>query len=691
MAKTPAVGDLAYELLGLAAQKALEPNLATFALLDIDTYHKAALLTLCPFIDYLVVAKPTASLTLFQSAFWHEGTPPGPWAERLRTLDRVLLMETLERLDIRLRDLAERTASPALFDVPDLERPKLWKTLSDAGLEPDRWFVTLHVRQNAYRPLPGGIAHRSIEHLERYEALVHHIIDHQGGQVVLLGDPGMRFPPTLERPGVVPLYRHADSFLAQMLALSACRYMVNTESGPNILGLGYDVPMAMTNYVSLLPIEWAEHHLFLTKRMALGSQWVCDREALDIGLLRRVPDKEVIKLFRRGVIRLDERDASELIAAADWMHRRTAGLKTGKPRPSLFNPDAPPIGQKRQARPTDYRFLGDALAAEKTDKGVAMPTVRSLPDPLAWQAIGEAHQRLVICATQSSGSKMLCNMLKASGVAGAPEEHLYWWIREKTSLQEAVENGTQDGVFGVKVMASYVSMLSRRLGEIGVPCTGGDPFFSIFQNSAWIYLLRRDSLRQAISRFTNRISRAKDIDLYDFSSKDRAVTFDHPTIYAIIHFELDLERLFWDLWFRRHGIAPVVLVYEDICREPALIEQAMVRLGLPATTLPAPETRLESSPLNDWFHDLYRAVEALKDTPPATPAAARAALEATLEAPPRDLPADLIARDLEAAAANLMDHKRRWASPQRPWSFFMADFVPALAELMAWAQTPSRS
>src|SRR5690348_4843448 len=122
----------------------------------------------------------------------------------------------------------------------------------------------------------------------------------------------------------------------------------------------------------------------------------------------------------------------------------------------------------------------------------------------------------LVCATQRSGSTLLCKALSATGVAGRPEE--YFEALEATGLPAqprdylpelgdelglpplrhgdplppfaerlaAAERAgtTPNGVFGAKVMWSYGAPVLAALGD---------------SDAHWVLVRRRDKLRQAIS------------------------------------------------------------------------------------------------------------------------------------------------------------------------------------------------
>src|SRR4051812_4674664 len=131
----------------------------------------------------------------------------------------------------------------------------------------------------------------------------------------------------------------------------------------------------------------------------------------------------------------------------------------------------------------------------------------------------------LVCATPRSGSTLLCELLKGTGVAGRPEEYFetlrstgyprqprqyFEGVPEVQALLAPVEPGapeaefdwdgvlragtTPNGVFGAKVMWSHLEDLWPRLGgrslEDGLP------------RPRYVQVVRRDKAAQAVSLWT---------------------------------------------------------------------------------------------------------------------------------------------------------------------------------------------
>jgi LPS sulfotransferase NodH len=122
----------------------------------------------------------------------------------------------------------------------------------------------------------------------------------------------------------------------------------------------------------------------------------------------------------------------------------------------------------------------------------------------------------VICAVQRSGSFLLCEALKNTGLAGNPEEYFLngegwedrWWARQHgvTSRSDYLhlvhEKGTSpNGVFGTKIRWNYFQTMLKSLRvlpdyrEMEAP----QLMAAVFPNVHYIWITRRDKVRQAVS------------------------------------------------------------------------------------------------------------------------------------------------------------------------------------------------
>jgi LPS sulfotransferase NodH len=199
-----------------------------------------------------------------------------------------------------------------------------------------------------------------------------------------------------------------------------------------------------------------------------------------------------------------------------------------------------------------------------------------------------------ICTTPRTGSNLLCEALRNTGVAGNPEEYFWddalpawyerWGVSNFAQFLERmlVEGATPNGVFGAKVFAGdYLDDFLthvRRLPQYSDPCLSLPALMSLmFPNLRHVWLTRRNKVRQAVSwwvafqtkvwavrsekderamlqvfREVRNISETrKQVPRYDFQKIDSLVQ------------EIVRREAWWQGYFSEGEIKPFSVVYED--------------------------------------------------------------------------------------------------------------------------------
>jgi LPS sulfotransferase NodH len=186
----------------------------------------------------------------------------------------------------------------------------------------------------------------------------------------------------------------------------------------------------------------------------------------------------------------------------------------------------------------------------------------------------------VICAVQRSGSFLLCEALKNTGLAGSPEEYFLngegWedqsWARQhgvlsrRDYLNLVFEKGTSsNGVFGTKVMWNYFHTMLHSLQELPEYKDLNAPQFmaSLFPNVHYIWIIRRDKVRQAVSW-----ARAGQTDVYAWHTGETPVpkrepTFDFEFIDQLYNLILQGEAG-WQSFFEACRVQPFRVEYEEL-------------------------------------------------------------------------------------------------------------------------------
>jgi putative glycosyltransferase (TIGR04372 family) len=313
----PGLGDFVIRLLNAAAYKLSFPAAHLTCYTRPRSNAAVQSLWLFPWIDHLFTAPPNAlPLDVLIDAHWNETRAVG---EDVRRIIEQTSMVLLQGMMVDQRHVLDR----ALLRVPDGAAETADAQLRQLGLDPGGWYACLHAREDAYR---GGTNHpRSVRDLGPYVEAARHVIRRQGGQVVRLGDPAMRPFPRMD--GLVDLSVFPQSLVLQCAALARARYMLGSDSGPNVLARG----------AACLPRE----HVVATKKLRLDDgRSVSDREAVETLNVAQ----ECFWWGRQD--RLVENSAEELVRMCDWLFERTAHLPPWPVR-RLAEPVRGPVGWDR--------------------------------------------------------------------------------------------------------------------------------------------------------------------------------------------------------------------------------------------------------------------------------------------------------------------------------------------------------
>lgn len=238
----------------------------------------------------------------------------------------------------------------------------------------------------------------------------------------------------------------------------------------------------------------------------------------------------------------------------------------------------------------------------------------------------------LICATPRSGSTLLCDLLKQTGVAGRPaslyrRQSVDHYVErfgiapgegskfERRYLDAAILYGTGDtGMFGMRLMWPSMPELQDKLRPLfPQQPTDAGRLTTAFGTPLYIHLQRQDRVAQAISR-----AKAEQSGLWhrgaDGSERERVkppqtASYDAAQLARFIA-EATAEEAAWQRWLRAENIAPLELTYEALSADPiAVLATVLVALGCdPAIAADvAPQTaRLADAESAAWA-ERYRA------------------------------------------------------------------------------------
>jgi trehalose 2-sulfotransferase len=247
----------------------------------------------------------------------------------------------------------------------------------------------------------------------------------------------------------------------------------------------------------------------------------------------------------------------------------------------------------------------------------------------------------LVCATPRSGSTLLCEMLRDSGLAGEPLEHFevlrhsslprqpheYFGDLDLDGLDELLpppRRGTpseegpdawrariltqgrgENGVWGGKLMWGHVEDLVTRARELpGLSDADLEQVLhSLLDDPQLIFVTRSDKVAQAVSLWRavqTQSWRAEDGEevespVYDFTAIDHLVS------------QLESDERSWNEWFARARKRPYVVTYDQLEADPVeTVATVLQALGLPDGPVPVPPLSRQRDELSaDWI-ERYR-------------------------------------------------------------------------------------
>src|SRR5579872_380504 len=242
-----------------------------------------------------------------------------------------------------------------------------------------------------------------------------------------------------------------------------------------------------------------------------------------------------------------------------------------------------------------------------------------------------------VCFTARSGSTMLCEALVNTGVAGRPEEyfpddHLFVatgaalqraeWVQDwrndpfAENLQRVFDWGTTpNGVFSAKLKANSLPFLQAALGEMpgNKELATGEALSTAFPNLRYIWVTRRDKVRQAISYFRAKQSRQWQMRAGKRGRK-RTLQFNFPLIERVMR-EITQHEAAWAQFFADSRIVPFTVVYEDLVLDyEGTVRRALEYLQIPlpaAFAFPPPRLQKQADAVSEeWVRRYYESQRA---------------------------------------------------------------------------------
>jgi trehalose 2-sulfotransferase len=264
---------------------------------------------------------------------------------------------------------------------------------------------------------------------------------------------------------------------------------------------------------------------------------------------------------------------------------------------------------------------------------------------MGFDAVRPPDQAYLVCATPRSGSTLLCELLRATGVAGRPLEHFEvlghsgaprqpreyfdgvhdfgvldrlaslrppgtdrdreapeaWWSRIRS------DGTTPNGVWGGKLMWGHVDDLVTRARELpGLGAAGlGDIVDALLgEDVALVYVTRPDKVEQAVSLW--RAVQTESWRSGSVAASDRvAYVFE-----GVDHLRRQIEEheAAWRRWFADRGGPVYEVSYDDLGEDPRGTTAAVLEaLGLPYGHVPAPDMHPQRDDRSAAWAERYRS------------------------------------------------------------------------------------
>lgn len=226
-----------------------------------------------------------------------------------------------------------------------------------------------------------------------------------------------------------------------------------------------------------------------------------------------------------------------------------------------------------------------------------------------------------ICTLPRSGSWLLAESLEKTKIAGRPREYFDPVIFEKKSSEEKrgalaniIQKGmTENGVFSVKFHWYQFEFAPRLLtsnGDANLPI----PILMArrFPNLSYIWLSRRDKVRQAISYYrASKTGQWWEIPGVNADTEPQIPEFDFDRINYLERLLLSHESR-WQKYFEENDLDPLFLVYEEFVDNHALVVTEVLKhvgISQPDHLDIRPRLKRQSDALTEEWVERYQAMK----------------------------------------------------------------------------------
>lgn len=224
----------------------------------------------------------------------------------------------------------------------------------------------------------------------------------------------------------------------------------------------------------------------------------------------------------------------------------------------------------------------------------------------------------VIAATPRSGSSLLSDLLRATGLLGVPLEYLNQV--DLPVLLARFGGATADGRIDFsRYLAGLVRHRTSPNGRFGLkvhfrqiqPHLGDPALARLLRAASWLWIRRRDTIAQAISLAIAQATATWSIRR-DEERRAAPAPFDGAQFTRETR-GLAIQDMGWRLFFRANGIAPLEVWYEDLVADPDWTMAAACRyLGVEPRHTPriadAGVSRQRDATYDAWLAELAASV-----------------------------------------------------------------------------------
>jgi LPS sulfotransferase NodH len=204
---------------------------------------------------------------------------------------------------------------------------------------------------------------------------------------------------------------------------------------------------------------------------------------------------------------------------------------------------------------------------------------------------------IIFCATQRSGSTMVVDDFQNVTGRKRSQTEAFYHLILKTGVatwdqahEMMQKHRAPELIFFDKVMFHYLPRIAKLIDPAAKP--GAGPFASYFADATWVYIRRANVFEQTISKYS-----AEKLNAWDARSAKSGfndlMNFDVNLAKNYLHDFLQ-EDIQWLAFFKRHGITPIQIYYEDaVTHFPLYLDPVMKAAGIDYDPSRVAERRME--------------------------------------------------------------------------------------------------